>query len=476
MFAPVTELAALVRRGALSARELVDASLERIDALQPVVNTFVDVDREGARAAADAIAPGDERPFAGVPIAVKNNRAVRGLRLTLGADFMGDHVAPHDHNVTRRLRDAGFVVVGTTCLSEWGIMPVTETRRFGPTRNPWDLGRTPGGSSGGSAAAVAAGMVPVATGNDGGGSIRIPAACCGLVGLKPQRGRISLAPDAGASLLVQDGVVTRTVRETALLLDVLAGPEPGDTWWAPPPQEPFAAGAARDPGRLRIGVTTATPLLEADLDPLCSRAAHDAAELLAGLGHEVVEVDPPWHAPGLLERFTAVFGPAIGTQIVAAARLAGREPEAADMEPLSWAVWEQSRAIDAVEGASVTVALQAWARRVVVWAGAYDAILTPALAQPPVPIGALDPCGPDPMGTFRRSGDFTPYTAISNVTGAPAISLPLYARDDGLPLAVQLIGRPAQEGALLALAAQLEAALPWAGRRAPAGTLQQLDR
>ncbi|MEA2244502.1 MAG: amidase [Solirubrobacteraceae bacterium] len=476
MFAPVTELAALVRRGALSARELVDASLERIDALQPVVNTFVDVDREGARAAADAIAPGDERPFAGVPIAVKNNRAVRGLRLTLGADFMGDHVAPHDHNVTRRLRDAGFVVVGTTCLSEWGIMPVTETRRFGPTRNPWDLGRTPGGSSGGSAAAVAAGMVPVATGNDGGGSIRIPAACCGLVGLKPQRGRISLAPDAGASLLVQDGVVTRTVRETALLLDVLAGPEPGDTWWAPPPQEPFAAGAARDPGRLRIGVTTATPLLEADLDPLCSRAAHDAAELLAGLGHEVVEVDPPWHAPGLLERFTAVFGPAIGTQIVAAARLAGREPEAADMEPLSWAVWEQSRAIDAVEGASVTVALQAWARRVVVWAGAYDAILTPALAQPPVPIGALDPCGPDPMGTFRRSGDFTPYTAISNVTGAPAISLPLYARDDGLPLAVQLIGRPAQEGALLALAAQLETALPWAGRRAPAGTLQQLDR
>jgi amidase len=476
MFAPVTELAALVRRGELSARELVDASLERIDALQPVVNTFVDVDREGARAAADAIAPGDERPFAGVPIAVKNNRAVRGLRLTLGADFMGDHVAPHDHNVTRRLRDAGFVVVGTTCLSEWGIMPVTETRRFGPTRNPWDLGRTPGGSSGGSAAAVAAGMVPVATGNDGGGSIRIPAACCGLVGLKPQRGRISLAPDAGASLLVQDGVVTRTVRETALLLDVLAGPEPGDTWWAPPPQEPFAAGAARDPGRLRIGVTTATPLLEADLDPLCSRAAHDAAELLAGLGHEVVEVDPPWHAPGLLERFTAVFGPAIGTQIVAAARLAGREPEAADMEPLSWAVWEQSRAIDAVEGASVTVALQAWARRVVVWAGAYDAILTPALAQPPVPIGALDPCGPDPMGTFRRSGDFTPYTAISNVTGAPAISLPLYARDDGLPLAVQLIGRPAQEGALLALAAQLETALPWAGRRAPAGTLQQLDR
>jgi amidase len=476
MFAPVTELAALVRSGELSARELVDASLERIDALQPVVNAFVDVDHDGARAAADEIAPGDERPFAGVPIAVKNNRSVRGLRLTLGADFTGEHVAPHDHNVTRRLRDAGFVVVGTTCLSEWGIMPVTETRRFGPTRNPWDLGRTPGGSSGGSAAAVAAGMVPIATGNDGGGSIRIPAACCGLVGLKPQRGRISLAPDAGASFLVQDGVLTRTVGETALLLDVLAGPEIGDTWWAAPPEEPFASGGAREPGGLRIGVTTTTPLLEADIDPLCARAARDAAELLAGLGHEVVEVEPPWHAPGLLERFTAVFGPAIGTQIVAAAQRAGREPEAADMEPLSWAVWERSRSIDAVEGASVTVQLQSWARRITVWAEAYDAILTPALAQPPVPIGALDPCGPDPMGTFRRSGEFTPYTAISNVTGTPAISLPLYARDDGLPLAVQLIGRPAQEGALLALAAQLEAAQPWAGRRAPVGSLHELDR
>jgi amidase len=307
--------------------------------------------------------------------------------------------------------------------------------------------------------------VRAAPGNDGGGSIRIPAACCGLVGLKPQRGRISLAPDAGASLLVQDGVLTRTVRETALLLDVLAGPEPGDTWWAAPPEEPFAAGAAREPGRLRIGVTTAMPLLEAELDPLCARAAGDAADLLAGLGHEVVEVEPPWHAPGLLERFTGVFGPAIGTQIVAAAQRAGREPAAADMEPLSWAVWERSRAIDAVQGAWVTVQMQAWARRITVWAGAYDAILTPALAQPPVPIGALDPCGPDPMGTFRRSGEFTPYTAISNVTGAPAVSLPLYARDDGLPLAVQLIGRPAQEGTLLALAAQLEAAQPWTGRR-----------
>ena len=467
MFAPVTELAALVRRGDLSARELVGASLERIDALQPVVNAFVDVDHEGARAAAEAIAPGDERPFAGVPIAIKNNRAVRGLRLTLGADLSGDFVPAYDHNVTRRLRAAGFVVVGTTCLPEWGIMPVTEGRRFGPTRNPWDLGRTPGGSSGGSAAAVAAGMVPIASANDGGGSTRIPAACCGLVGLKPQRGRVSHAPDAGEQLLVQDGVLTRTVRETALVLDVLAGAEPGDAAWAPPPDEPFAAGAARDPGRLQIGVTTAMPLLEAELDPLCASAARDCAGLLAGLGHEVVEVDPPWRQPGLLERFTALFGPAVCTQIAAAGLLVGREPQEADMEPVSWALWQRSKGLDAVEAAVVTIALQAFARAITVWAAPYDAILTPALAQPPVRIGALDPCGPNPLDTFRRSGCFTPYTAIANVTGAPAISLPLYARDDGMPLAVQLIGRPAQEGALLALAAQIERAQPWANRRAP---------
>jgi amidase len=462
---PVTELAGLVRAGELSARELVDAALERIDAVQPQVNAFVDVDRDGARAAADAIAPGDERPFAGVPIAIKNNRAVAGLRLTAGAELMGDFTPGHDHNVTRRLRAAGFVVVGTTTLPEWGILPVTEGRRLGPTRNPWDRERTPGGSSGGSAAAVAAAMVPLAHGNDGGGSLRIPAACCGLVGLKPQRGRISLAPDVGEHFLVQDGVLTRTVEETALLLDVLAGPEPGDASWAPPPPKPFARSATRDPGRLRIGVTTLMPLLEAELHPDCERAAHDAAALLAGLGHEVEEVQPPWHRPGLLALFTTAFGPAICTSIASAGLLAGREPRAQDMEPLSWELWQTSKRVDAVQAVLAGQRLQAFARAITRWAAPYDALLTPALAQPPLAIGVLDPCGPDPAGTFERSGHFTPYTAISNVTGSPAISLPLYAREDGLPLAVQLIGRPAQEGALLALAAQVEAAAPWAGRR-----------
>jgi amidase len=469
MFRPVTELAARVRAGELSARELVDASLECIDALDPAINAFVDVDYEGARAAADRIGQGDERPFAGVPIAIKNNRAVRGMRLTCGAALTGDDAPSYDHNVTRRLRAAGFVVVGTTALPEWGILPVTEGRRLGPTRNPWDLDRTPGGSSGGSAAAVAAGMVPIAHGNDGGGSIRIPAACCGLVGLKPQRGRVSLSPTAGQSFLVQDGVLTRTVHETAQLLDVLAGPEPGDASWAPAPPEPFTATAAREPrGPLRIAVTTTAPLLEADLDPECERAASHGAELLAGLGHDVVETEPPWRQPGMLALFTASFAPAICVQIELAQLAAGRELREQDMELLSWELWRTSKRIDSIQAALAALRLQDFARAITVWAQPYDAILTPALAQPPVPIGTLDPCGPDPMGTFERSGHFTPYTAISNVTGSPAISLPLTQRADGLPLAVQLIGRPAQEGALLALAGQLEATAPWADRRAPA--------
>ncbi len=461
---PVTELAALVHRGDLSALELVDASLRRIDALEPTVNAFVDVDHEGARAAAAAIEPGDPRPFAGVPIAIKNNRPVRGMRLTRCADLMGDVVAQHDHNAVSRLRAAGFVIVGTTKLPEWGILPVTEPRRGGPARNPWDLERTPGGSSGGSAAALAAGMVPIAHGNDGGGSLRIPAACCGLVGLKPSRGRVSHAPDAGESFLLQDGVLTRTVRETALLLDLLAGAEPGDASWAPPPEEPFATTAARAPGRLRIGLTTLPPL-DAELDPVCERAAHDAAALLAQLGHEVEEVTLPWRRPEMLARFTSSFGPAVCVQIVAAARLAGREPREEDMETLSWWLWQQCKDLDAVHAATDVLELQAFARAIVVGAAPYDAILTPALAQAPLHHGALDTMAPDPAATFRRSGEFTPYTAICNVTGQPAISLPLYARDDGLPLAVQLIGRPAAEGPLLALATQLEQALPWAARR-----------
>src|SRR4051795_2225995 len=288
LFRPALDLAGAVRSGDLSARELVAASLERIDAVGPELDAFVDVFHDEALAAAAAIHPGDERPFAGVPIAVKNNRAVEGRRLTFGSDFTGDWTAPHDHNVVRRLRAAGFVIVGSTTLPEWGILPWTNTKRFGATRNPWDPARTSGGSSGGSATAVAAGMVPIAHANDGGGSTPIPPACCGLVGLKPQRNRISLAPEIGQSFLASDGVLSRTVADTAAALDVLAGPEVGDAAWAPPPPEPFAATAGREPGRLRVAVTVSPPL-DVPVAPARAQAARDAGELLAELGHHVEE-------------------------------------------------------------------------------------------------------------------------------------------------------------------------------------------
>jgi amidase len=468
MFRPANELAAMIRSGALRARELVEISLERIETLNPRLNAFVDVFADEALAAADAVRPDDTRPFAGVPIAIKNNRAIAGKRLTCGAGMMAQYTPSYDHNVVRRLLGAGFVVVGTTTMPEWGILPVSEARLLGPTRNPWDLQRTPGGSSGGSAAAVAAGMVPIAHGNDGGGSIRIPAACCGLVGLKPQRGRVSLAPEAGHGLLVQDGVLTRTVAETAQLLDLLAGYEVGDIAWAPPPAQPFADAAAAPTGPMRIAVATAPPFPDAVVDPVCARAAADAAALLASLGHDPVEVDdPPWGERDDLELFSRSFGPAVCLTVAFAATLAGREPTPDDMEPLSWELWRRSRSMDSVVALGSEMQLHGVARRVVTWLDGFDALLTPALAEAPVTLGTIDSRAQDAWGSFRRSAQFTPYTALFNITGSPAITVPLYQRDDGLPLAVQLVGQPAQEGRLLALAAQLEQAQPWAARRPP---------
>uniref|UniRef100_A0A6J5ZUT9 Unannotated protein n=1 Tax=freshwater metagenome TaxID=449393 RepID=A0A6J5ZUT9_9ZZZZ len=381
---------------------------------------------------------------------------------------MGDHRAAHDAYLVRRLRDAGAIVVGSTNLPEFGILPTTEPRRFGASRNPWDTTRTPGGSSGGSAAAVAAGMVPFAHANDGGGSTRIPAACCGLVGLKPQRGRISAGPDVGGSMLGIDGVLTRTTAETALALDVLAGYEPGDAYWAGAPERPFSELAAEAPKKLRIAMTLTPPLEGATLDPTSIEAVNDAAELLRGMGHEVVEANPPWNAPGMLELFSALFGPMISLQIAFAQMISGRELTEDDMEPLSWTIWQQSQQVSAVIGFGAELQLQGLARMVVAWSQEFDAILCPALAEPPVTLGTIDSCADEPMAAFARSGHFTPFTAISNATGSPAISIPLYQNDElGLPLAIQLIGRPEGEGQLLALSSQLEQALPWAARRAP---------
>jgi amidase len=467
---PALELASLIRASELSSRELVQASLDRIAAVDGEVNAFTHVAAESALAEAEAIGPGDTRPFAGVPIAIKDNRPVKGMPLTMCSDLFGDLIADHDAHSVRRLREAGFVIVGKTTLPEMGILPTTEPRRFGATRNPWALDRTPGGSSGGSAAAVAAGMVPVAHGNDGGGSIRIPASCCGLVGLKPARGRVSVGPDGGQSFLVSDGVLTRTVGDTAAILDVLAGYEPGDASWAPPAPGSYAELAeseSRPPRPRRIALALNPPLDGAELDPVNEAAAREAAGLLESLGHHVEEVTPPWSGRNLLPDFTRAFGPQISMTTLIGGRLAGREPTEEDVEPLTWKMWEHARENDSLSILSAQARLEGVARQIVVFFSPYDAVLTPALGQRPVKIGEIHGRGPDPWGNYRRSGYFTPYTAIVNVTGQPAISIPLYRGDDGLPTAVQLIGPPAREEVVLGIARQLEDALPWGDRRPP---------
>jgi amidase len=458
MLKPVHELAALVRGGEISAREVVGAALRRIEDLDDRINAFVEVDAERALEAADAIQPGDERPFAGVPIAIKSNVPVAGLCMNFASKFLAGHRPGHSAYLVRRLREAGFVVVGTTNMPEFGILPTTEPRHTGATHNPWDVDRTPGGSSGGSAAAVAAGMVPIAHGNDGGGSLRIPAACCGLIGLKPSRGRVSRGPDLGDSFLSSEGVLTRTVAETAQVLDVLAGSEVGDATWAPRPVEPYATSVRRDPGRLRVAMTAENPL-GVDVDPECVRGMHAAGELLSSLGHEVEHASPAQPGGDALGLFIQAFGPAVSLGIGYGELLAGRSPEADEIEPLSRAIYEHAQALSSVAYLGATAQLQALGRGLVAFFAEYDLLLTPALAERPLAIGECNGVGEHPMEDLARSGRFTPFTSLYNVTGQPAISVPLGFGDDGLPTAAQLIAKPLGEDTLLQVAAQMEAAL-----------------
>ena len=458
MLKPVSEVAALVRGGELAAREVVSAALSRIEDLDDRVNAFVEVDAERALEAAARIEPGDERPFAGVPIAIKSNVPVAGLCMNFGSKYLAGHRPGHNAYLVRRLREAGFVVVGTTNMPEFGILPTTEPRHSGATHNPWDLERTPGGSSSGSAAAVAAGMLPVAHGNDGGGSLRIPAACCGLIGLKTSRGRVSRGPDLGDSFLGCDGVLTRTVAETAALLDVLAGYEVGDATWAPRPTEPYATTVRRDPGRLRVAMTAANPL-DIDVDPECVRGMHAAGELLSSLGHEVETASPSFPGGDVLGLFLSVFGPQVSLGIGYGELLAGRPPEEDEIEPLTRAVYEHAREMTSIAYLGAVAQMQAVARGIVAFFAEYDLLLTPALGERPVRIGEVHGCGDDPWEDLLRSGRFTPFTSLFNVTGQPAISMPLGFGDDGLPTAVQLVAKPLGEDTLLQVAAQMEAAL-----------------
>jgi amidase len=459
-FAPALELAELVRSRQVSPVELVRGYLERIDELDPQLNAFVTTRHEEAleeaRRAEDA--RGDLPPFHGVPLPIKDLTETAGVRTTFSSRAYEDHVPEQDVAVVRRLREAGFIVLGKTNTPEFGLSAVTESELNGPCRNPWDLGRTPGGSSGGAAVAVAAGLAPAAQGSDGGGSIRIPASCCGLFGIKPARGRISQAPYGDGSVaLGSSGPITRSVRDAAALLDVLAGYEPGDVQWAPPPTRPFLAEADGEPEPLRVALVDSPPT-DVPVDEACTRAATDAARLLEELGHDVEEVDAPWRLEEFVSLFRLVWqvSPTVYPKVT---------PDL--VEPLTRAFIERAEATSSAEYARTVARLQLLARRVVTFALQYDLVLTPTLALPPVPIGWVYESD-DPWDHFARLIQFTPFTPLVNVTGQPAVSLPLSQTDDGLPVGVQLIGRPADEATLLRVSAQVERAQPWAQRRPPA--------
>ena len=466
LFRPITELAELVRSGEVSSRELVEESLARIDSVDGEINAFTFTDPDSALAAADKVSSGDERPFAGVPIAIKDlGVAVAGWPLSNCSDLYADFAPDYDSFVARRLREAGFIFVGRTASPEFGIVPVTESRRFGPTRNPWDTSRTPGGSSGGSGAAVASGMVPVAHASDGGGSIRIPASCCGLVGLKATRGRISRGPEFGDSFLATDGTLCRTVAEAALTLDLLGGYEPGDATWAPPPAAPFAEAVGRDPGKLRVGFTT-TPPMGIDPDPESIRGAEEAAKLLESLGHEIVPIDYSWPADEIVATFVDLWAGMVSVGIAYAGVL-GYEITQDKVEPLSWDLFQKGLQLPSTKYLGSLTRLQQISRELIGLWSDIDVLLTPGLGQRPVPIGTINPHKEDDpfSALIPDSSDFTPYTAVWNVTGQPAISLPLLQGDDGLPTSIQLVGPPIGEELLLSLSSQIEAERPWANRR-----------
>jgi amidase len=462
-----TEQAELVRSGEVSSRELVEESLRAIAELNDELNVFVTTAAERALAEADAVEPGDTRPLAGVPIAIKDLIALtEGIRTTHGMAAMGDWVPQIDSATVRKLRAAGAIIVGKTNTPELGILPVTEPDRFGPARNPWDTSRTTGGSSGGSAGAVAAGIVPLAHANDGGGSIRIPASCCGLVGLKPQRGRVSWAPEwtEGPLGLPVDGVVSRTVLDTAVALDAIAGYEPGDSFLVPEPSAPFADAVGRDPGKLRVAFTLEAPN-GAPVDEECQQAVRDAAALLESLGHEVQEAGPAGDE-GYVENFVKVWVGTTGEEIHTFGRWLGEPIDRDKLEPLTRQMVDIAGSLNATELLESMDYLRRMSRRVVAFWDDYDVLVTPTLAKPPIEIGALRPAeGEPPIQMLLNSAGWVPFTPVFNTTGQPAISLPLHQTESGLPVGVQFVGAAATEEMLISLAAQIEAAAPWIDRR-----------
>ena len=468
-----TAQAELVRTRKASPRELVDAAIARIERVNPRLNAVITPLFESARAGADSRELPDG-PFRGVPFLLKDlicHSAGDPYHAGMGLLRELRWVEREDTHLAARFRAAGFVFLGKTNTPELGPVPTTEPLAYGPTRNPWDTDRSPGGSSGGSAAAVASGMVPAAHANDGGGSIRIPASECGLVGLKPSRGRTSLGPDIGDSWagMAVEHVVTRSVRDTAAILDAVAGYVPGDPYTAPPPARPFRAEVGADPGRLRIGLHTRAPGGQSDVDPDCVAAARETARLLESLGHRVEEGYPrALDDPEAGRASLAVVTTWTARDLAFWSERTGRTIGPRDVEPMIWGIAELGRGVSGVQYVRAVEEMQRFTRHMAGWwADGFDLLLTPTLVEPPPRLGEFDATPDDPLHGFSRGGAFVAFTLPFNVTGQPAISLPLHWSRAGLPIGVQLVAAYGREDVLLRVAAQLEEARPWRDRRPP---------
>ncbi|MGE5252368.1 MAG: amidase [Planctomycetaceae bacterium] len=460
-------LAELVRKKEIKPGELVDAAIERVERLNPTLNAVITPLFDRARKAAAGELP--RGPFTGVPYLLKDiGAALGGVRMAMGTAFLKDFVPDHDSELVSRLKRAGFILVGKTNTPELGILPTTEPRFGGRTRNPWNLDRTTGGSSGGSAAAVAARIVPAAHANDGGGSIRIPASCCGVFGLKPTRARNPLGPDLGDMFggLIAEHAVTRSVRDSAAILDATSGPDIGDPYWAPPPARPFLQEAGADPGKLRVAFTAAgIPGLK--IHPDCTAAVKDAAKLCADLGHRVEEIALPVNRELTTKTFMVLWSAGCAWTIDGLALAARKAPSPDQFEPLTWALYEMGKKQSASAYLLSLTLLQKISRDLARSTREYDVWITPTLAEPPVPLGSFDSPPENPLQGLRRAEDFVPFTPICNITGQPAMSVPLFWNQEGLPVGTHFIGRFGDEATLFRLAAQLEGARPWAGRRPP---------
>ncbi len=460
-----TAQAELVASGEVTSRELVDAAIARIEALNPQLNAVIHERFERAR---EESATANGR-FPGVPFLVKDavcqtagDPYHAGMRSLKDANW----IASHDTWLAQRFRAAGFVFVGKTNTPELATSITTEPLAYGATHNPWDLTRSPGGSSGGSAAAVAAGLVPVAHGNDMGGSIRFPAAMCGIVGLKPTRARTTLGPDFGEywGPLTHEFVLARSMRDVAAVLDEVAGAAPGDPYTAPPPTRPFVEEIGAPVERLRVGFRTETPDGDAS-GPDAVAAVESTAKLLAELGHDVAPAPTPALDAGYAGGFVATFTVAIARDVARWSERLGHDitPE---LEPLNQVYVELGAPLSATDYFAATEEMQKWARGVSAWWTDHDVLIVPTSPEPPVPLGTIAPTNDDPF-VGARMGRLSTFTAPFDVTGQPAMSLPLHWNDDGLPIGVQLVAAYGREDVLLRLGAQLEAARPWSARRPP---------